>query len=257
MATAPFVISIVLPGDTDIVSQFPGVDRTLRDLINSWLLVDHNNNPGGHVKLTMDQTADPTAVSGKTLVSARTDGSMVKQVGTAPAEYIGAFPGAVMYGAGSSTPQGWLKADGSAVSRTTYATLFSNVGTTFGVGDGVNTFNLPNLQNKVVRGLGTGSYGSVGNTGGADTVTLARANIPDHTHGVTDPGHSHQIPANGTDSNAFPASGQDTGASINTRVSVTNISIAANGGASPTGGITPTPTATADPYIVLTPFIKY
>jgi microcystin-dependent protein len=46
---------------------------------------------------------------------------------------------------GSSAPTGYLKCDGSSVSRTTYATLFSVIGTTFGSGDGSTTFNLPNL----------------------------------------------------------------------------------------------------------------
>lgn len=40
---------------------------------------------------------------------------------------------------------GWLQCNGQAVSRTTYATLFSTIGTTFGVGDGSTTFNLPNI----------------------------------------------------------------------------------------------------------------
>ena len=45
----------------------------------------------------------------------------------------------------STTPPGWLPADGSAVSRTTYATLFSSIGTTYGSGDGSTTFNVPSV----------------------------------------------------------------------------------------------------------------
>ena len=55
----------------------------------------------------------------------------------------------------STAPDGWLKCDGSAVSRTTYANLFAVIGTTFGVGDGSTTFNLPNCQGIGITGAGT------------------------------------------------------------------------------------------------------
>jgi phage-related tail fiber protein len=51
----------------------------------------------------------------------------------------------------NTAPSGWLAADGTAVSRTTYASLFSAIGTTFGVGDGSTTFNLPNLGGQFTR----------------------------------------------------------------------------------------------------------
>ena len=60
--------------------------------------------------------------------------------------------GAVMYFAMQAAPTGWLKADGSAVSRTQYPALFAAIGTTFGVGDGRTTFNLPDLRGEFVRG---------------------------------------------------------------------------------------------------------
>lgn len=46
---------------------------------------------------------------------------------------------------GVAIPTGWLQCNGAAVSRTTYATLFALIGTTYGAGDGVTTFNVPNL----------------------------------------------------------------------------------------------------------------
>ena len=52
----------------------------------------------------------------------------------------------------NSAPTGWLKANGSAVSRTTYADLFTAIGTTFGVGDGSTTFNIPDLRGEFIRG---------------------------------------------------------------------------------------------------------
>jgi microcystin-dependent protein len=63
--------------------------------------------------------------------------------------------GAVMAFAMNSAPAGWLAADGAAVSRSTYATLFSAIGATHGAGDGSATFNLPNLQGIFVRGSGS------------------------------------------------------------------------------------------------------
>lgn len=65
--------------------------------------------------------------------------------------------GAVIGFAGSSAPSGWLLCDGSAVSRTTYADLFTAIGTSYGVGDGSTTFNLPDLRGRVPVGVGQGS----------------------------------------------------------------------------------------------------
>lgn len=91
----------------------------------------------------------------------------------------------------ASAPSGYLLCNGAAVSRTTYATLFAVVGTTFGVGDGSTTFNLPDYRNNMP--IGAGSTYTLGSTGGASTTTLSTANLPAHNHDVTDPGHSHAI----------------------------------------------------------------
>jgi microcystin-dependent protein len=60
--------------------------------------------------------------------------------------------GAVMAFARSTVPTGWLKCNGAAVSRTTYADLFAAIGTTYGAGDGSTTFNLPDLRGEFIRG---------------------------------------------------------------------------------------------------------
>lgn len=84
-----------------------------------------------------------------------------------------------MYGA-ATAPAGWLLCDGSAVSRTTYARLFAKISTTFGVGDGATTFNLPDMRQRFPIGKAASGTGStLGGTGG---------NI-DHTHSV--PAHFH------------------------------------------------------------------
>lgn len=62
-----------------------------------------------------------------------------------------AHSGMIAYFARNAAPAGWLKANGAAVSRTTYATLFAAIGTTFGAGDGSTTFNLPDLRGEFLR----------------------------------------------------------------------------------------------------------
>lgn len=71
--------------------------------------------------------------------------------------------GTVQMFAGNTIPAGWLLCDGSAVSRTDYAKLFSAIGTTWGAGDGSTTFNLPNSIGRFAEGAATsGSYKSAG-----------------------------------------------------------------------------------------------
>ena len=101
--------------------------------------------------------------------------------------------GVVITYAGSTAPEGWLLCDGSAVSRDTYATLFDAIGTTYGVGDGSTTFNVPNLQGRVVIGV-SGTH-ALASTGGAETVTLQTTNLPSHTHSVPKHGHANTIGA--------------------------------------------------------------
>ena len=87
----------------------------------------------------------------------------------------------IMYGA-ATAPTGWLLCDGSAVSRTTYADLFAVIGTTFGVGNGSTTFNLPNLRNRFVVGAGA-SYNN-NDTGGEATHVLTIEEMPAHSHAI-------------------------------------------------------------------------
>lgn len=57
----------------------------------------------------------------------------------------------------TTPPVGWIKANGAAVSRTTYAALFAAIGTVYGVGNGTTTFNVPDLRGEFVRGWDNGS----------------------------------------------------------------------------------------------------
>lgn len=77
--------------------------------------------------------------------------------------------GTILPWSNATAPTGFLKCDGSAVSRTTYAALFEVVGTTYGVGDGSTTFNLPDLTSRTMVAANTST--SVGQTGGLNKVT--------------------------------------------------------------------------------------
>ena len=72
--------------------------------------------------------------------------------------------GTVLHFAGSSAPTGWLLCDGAAVSRTTYATLFALISTTYGVGDGSTTFNVPNTSGIFISGVGSQTISTIAYT---------------------------------------------------------------------------------------------
>lgn len=104
--------------------------------------------------------------------------------------------GSVTMFAGSSIPTDYLLCNGSAVSRTIYANLFAAIGTTYGVGDGSTTFNLPNFSGIFPRGTGSQTVGGNGYgpvTLGNRAVDTVRA----HTHTYTTPSgqgrHNHSL----------------------------------------------------------------
>jgi microcystin-dependent protein len=84
-----------------------------------------------------------------------------------------------------SPPVGWLNCNGSLVSRTQYVSLFSVIGTTYGSGDGINTFGLPDLRGRTIIGIGTGNNltpRNLGEKGGEENHILTLAEIPSHNH---------------------------------------------------------------------------
>jgi hypothetical protein len=102
--------------------------------------------------------APATVASNLTLTLPAADGSSGQALttngsGTLAFATIGGVPtGAVFYFAANTAPTGFLKANGAAVSRTTYAALFAITGTTYGSGDGSTTFNVPDLRGEFIRG---------------------------------------------------------------------------------------------------------
>ncbi|MDP6740065.1 MAG: phage tail protein [Planctomycetota bacterium] len=107
---------------------------------------------------------------------------MVTKLSSAMTAFAGQLApiGTLLPYAGSSAPTGWAMCDGNAVSRTTYSTLYTALGTTWGTGDGSTTFNLPDLRGRMLAGkddmgafgaasrLTSGSHGLDGATLGAD-----------------------------------------------------------------------------------------
>lgn len=81
--------------------------------------------------------------------------------------------GEVIAFAASTAPGGFLKANGAAISRTTYARLFATIGTTFGVGDGSTTFNLPDLRGEFIRGWDDGRSVDTGRVFGSAQAATA------------------------------------------------------------------------------------
>lgn len=94
---------------------------------------------------------------------------------------VGNVTGQVAFFAMSTTPNGWLKANGASVSRTTYAGLFSVIGTTYGVGDGSTTFGLPDLRGEFLRALDDGR----GVDSGRGIGTAQGHQMQSHTHTIT------------------------------------------------------------------------
>jgi microcystin-dependent protein len=98
--------------------------------------------------------------------------------------------------AGSTAPTDWQLCYGQAISRTTYSSLFAIISTTYGVGDGSTTFNVPDLRGRTVAGIdnmgGTdagrlSTANTLGTSTGAETVTLtsAQSGVPAHGHANT------------------------------------------------------------------------
>lgn len=139
-------------GNQPGVARAPLVNKALRQssLIAAAVakyIANHDVTVGaGDVKddLTVDQLANRLGTAIYQQLSGTTPSSGYETVGM-----VAFFPK-------SSPPSNWLRCNGAAVSRTSYAALFAAIGTAFGVGDGSSTFNLPDLRGEFLRGLDDG-----------------------------------------------------------------------------------------------------
>ena len=101
-----------------------------------------------------------------------------------------ALIGEIRMTAANTPPSGWLVCDGSAVSRSTYSDLFNSISTTYGIGDGSTTFNLPDLRGRVPLGAGQGSgltNRTMGQELGQENHQLTVNEMPSHSHQYNNP----------------------------------------------------------------------
>ncbi len=148
---------------------------------------------------------------------------------------------------GTTAPNGYLFADGSAVSRTVYADLFAAIGTAFGAGDGATTFNLPDLRGRFMRGVSDSSgvdadsasrtaSASGGNTGN-NVGSLQSDATKKNGLALSDPGHAHTYGDYYAGSGAggvWPAGGGTSGGTHNRGTSSNSTNITLGNGDSET-----------------------
>lgn len=108
------------------------------------------------------------------------DGSVADEFKAEVATFVSPT-GALMYFATQNVGDGWLYCDGREVSRTTYASLFNQIGTLYGAGDGSTTFALPDGRNRSLIGVGS-SYQFTTKYVGEATHTLTESEMPSHNH---------------------------------------------------------------------------
>ena len=132
--------------------------------------------------------------------------------------------GAVFYFAASTAPTGYLKADGTAISRTTYADLFAVVGTTYGSGDGSTTFNLPDLRGEFLRGWDDSRGVDSGRGFGSFQADEFRSHTHEELYNTNSPGQDQAGSGSGDNDNT---SSRQTGAAGGTETRPRNIALLA------------------------------
>ena len=175
--------------------------------------------------------------------------------------------GVIELWAGDTAPTNFMFCQGQAVSRTTYAALFSVLGTKYGVGDGSTTFNLPNLKGRVPVGLDTAQseFNTLGKTGGEKKHVLTEAEMPSHTH--IQNAHNHTQNAHGhslNQSNIWYNSGGSANIASGSSTNRATANVAANNTTATNQATTATNQATGgdeahnnlQPYLVLNYIIK-
>ena len=173
------------------------------------------NEPLGDVPFPLEQSKNLSDVPNK--ATARNNLGVYSKSDSDSKTTQAAPPGMVGFFAGGTAPNGWLKANGANVSRTAYAALFAAIGTTYGAGDGFNTFKLPDLRGEFLRGLDdgrnvdtnrvlgssqSGAIQSHNHTGSAQsggshghTATSSSAGTHNHSATISSSGrHAHNVP---------------------------------------------------------------
>lgn len=144
--------------------------------------------------------------------------------------------GALLAYAGATAPAKYLVCDGSAIDRTTYALLFTAIGTAWGVGNGTTTFNIPDLGGRVLAGKETVATRLTTAISGVDGATLAASGgdqrVQTHNHALTDPGHIHVVRTGSSAGSGIRGDASGTAFSGNTNSATTGITLADYGAGS-------------------------
>lgn len=194
LGTGNLVVSGADPGYSTFAEKVP-VGSTIHYLCES---INAVGRPTGEFELGRGTYVAANTISRDVVVSSSSAGARVdftqsnKRLSLtvlAPAstairadwrEVLGAQiePGVIGYTAALVPPPGWLKRNGAAVSRTVYASLFATIGTTYGSGDGVTTFNLPEGRGEFDRGWDDGRGVDVGRVRGSAQQATALRTMP-------------------------------------------------------------------------------
>jgi len=202
LASPTFTGTVTLP--TGAVTSTMILDGTIVNAdINASAAIDWT-------KLAVSSTVSATEIGYVDGVTSAIQ-TQINNIASVPTGVINPYAGPITNP--PAPPTGWLLCDGAAVSRSTYATLFGIIGTAYGAGDTTTTFNLPNLKGKVPVGLDSSQteFDTLGETGGAKTVTLTEAQMPGHTHaygfggGTTGGAYITQASPSGTFANSTTA----------------------------------------------------
>ncbi len=198
---------------TDVTGQgsgdHAGHHNNLADAINK-IEAELGINPSGVSATVAARLATLQATSEKGAAGgyASLDGS-----GKVPAAQLPAVaaevPGVVKMYAGTGAPTGYLICDGAAVSRTTFAALFSAIGTTWGSGDGSTTFNLPDFRGRVPVGVNPGGPALVDSLGDTDGRAQTVRSIS-HRHGYTAPSGTINLGSSGGGNPVAGTTGSNT-----------------------------------------------
>lgn len=227
VGTATPANAIDVAGGAIQISSSGGTARTVMsaDATDSIFAASDDRNFTVKTNAATRLTVNSTAATSTVPVVLPSDPTTALQASTK--QYVDTVmpAGMIMTFAGTSAPTGWLACQGQAVSRTTYATLFTNIGTTWGSGDGSTTFNLPDLRGMFLRGTGTNATGSSSGAVGPSVGAYAADTYLNHSHAITDPGHVHTVGL-ASASNISAASGQvnnkvDNGSSSSATTGIT------------------------------------
>lgn len=176
---AVYIEGIRLPQGSGVDEWQPdGTDPSKFTLGKSYpdgsILQAVNNEPAGSAPAPLERSKNLSDVADKAASRGNLDVfSKAEARQMAPAGLVATF-------ARTTAPTGWMKANGAAISRTTYADLFAAIGTTFGSGDGVTTFNLPDMRGEFIRGWDDARGIDAGRELGSSQSDAFKA----HAHGI-------------------------------------------------------------------------